>query len=86
MTFSKHAGKMYCQRKEKLSVNSRYIVYSFLSMRDLVNLVSKVSKRDRKLISTRDEELLEKRGPLIIAQRLACYVFSANPKSQNFDI
>ena len=78
-------NKFCCQRNDLLSLNTRYIVYSFMTMHDLINLVSRVSKRDRQILSTRDEELLERRGPLIIAQKLACYVFSGTPKYDNFE-
>jgi hypothetical protein len=47
-----------------ISVNARSIVYEFLATDDLIKTISKLSKRDRKVLVTKDQDKIATRGKL----------------------
>ena len=49
-----------------ISVNARSIIYGFLTTEDHIQTISKLSKRDRRALVTKDSDVMASRGKLSI--------------------
>ena len=61
-----------------LSPNCKSVIFEFVSTRCLILKISKLSKRDRKNLLTKDHTIIDKRGILCISALFADHTMSEN--------
>jgi hypothetical protein len=54
---------------EKLNLNIRSVIYEFFELKDLLKIATKISKRDKYVLCTQNQEAMKNRRHFIIHQK-----------------